>query len=224
MRAADVMVHDVITVKPTDDVTVAVKLLAEHDISALPVVDHDHKVVGMISEADLIEREEIGTQRRRPWWLEAVTPSWALARDFVKSHGQRVSEIMSSHVIAASEDTPLREVAALLEKHRIKRVPILHDGKLVGMVSRSNLIQALATAEALPHETVSSDRVIRLEIVDRLKHQAWTDFDSGNVIVKDGIVHLWGLVGTPDEHKALLALAEGVPGVGKVSDETIPAY
>jgi len=227
MKAMDVMVSDVITVKPDDDVADAVRLLADHDVSALPVVDDNDNVVGIISEADLIHREEIGTEKRHPWWLEAVTPSWKLAGDFAKSHGRRVKEIMSTDVASASEDTPLAEIATLLERHRIKRVPILRSGKLVGIVSRSNLIQALASSQARSGATATgtdADRKIRVELLDRLGDQDWTDFGERNVIVRDGIVHLWGLVSSPEEHKALLALAENVPGVVSVSDEMIRAY
>ncbi|MGB8481114.1 MAG: CBS domain-containing protein [Acidobacteriaceae bacterium] len=228
MKAMDVMVRDVITVSPGDDVADAVQLLADYDVSALPVVDDDQNVVGIISEADLLHREEIGTEKRRPWWLEAVTPASSLAGEFAKSHGRRVEEVMSTNIIAASEDTPLGEIATLLERHRIKRVPILRSGKLVGIVSRGNLIQALASSQAQAGAAVASgtdsDRKIRREVLDRLGEQDWTDFGERNVIVSDGIVHLWGLVGTSEEHKALLALAEGVPGVVDVSDEMIPAY
>jgi CBS domain-containing protein len=225
MKAVDVMVRDVVTVKPDDEVADAVRLLAEHDVSALPVVDDDENVVGVISEADLIHRPEIGTEKQRPWWLEAMTPASTLAGDFAKSHGRRVEEVMSTDVLSASEDTPLGEIATLLERHRIKRVPILRGGRLVGIVSRSNLIQALASlSRAQSNSGGESDRKIRLELLDRLDNQDWTDFGERNVIVSGGIVHLWGLVGSPDEHKALLALAEGVPGVVSVSDEMISGY
>ena len=227
MKAMDVMVRDVVTVSPDDDVAVAIQLLADYDISALPVVDDDENVVGVISEADLLHREEIGTEKQRPWWLEAVTPASKLAGEFAKSHGRRVAEIMSTDVVSASEDTPLGAIATLLERHRIKRVPILRGGKLVGIVSRSNLIQALhprrrCSARAPPCRRCRPQ--IRAQLLDQLGDQGWTDFGERNVIVSDGIVHMWGLVGSADEHKALLALAEGVPGVVSVSDEMIPAY
>jgi CBS domain-containing protein len=225
MKAVDVMVRDVVTVKPDDEVADAVRLLAEHDVSALPVIDDDENVVGVISEADLIHRPEIGTEKQRPWWLEAVTPASKLAGEFAKSHGRRVEEVMSTDVVSASEDTPLGEIATLFERHRIKRVPILRGGRLVGIVSRSNLIQALASSSPVQSNSGGeSDRKIRLELLDRLDNQDWTDFGERNVIVSSGIVHLWGLVGSQDEHKALLALAEGVPGVVSVSDEMIPGY
>jgi len=226
MKAADVMVRNVITVKPDDDVGHAVKLLLEHDISALPVVVDDGKVVGMLSEADLVHREEIGTEKHHPWWLEAVMPASKLASEFAKSHGHRVDEIMTLNPVTASEDTPLGEIAALVERHRIKRIPIVREGRLVGIVSRSNLIQALASASAQPPVQPSSntDRTIRLDLLDRLAHEKWTDFGEINVIVKDGVVHLWGLVYSASERKALLALTQEIPGVVSVSDEMIPSY
>jgi CBS domain-containing protein len=226
MKALDVMVRDVVTVKPDDPVADAVRLLADHDVSALPVVDNNENVVGVISEADLLHREEIGTEKHRPWWLEAVTPASTLACEFAKSHGRRVEEVMSTDVVSAAEDTPLGEIATILERHRIKRVPILRSGKLVGIVSRSNLIQAPASSRAPAGggSGVDADRKIRSELLDRLGHQDWTDFGQRNVIVNSGIVHLWGLVGSQEEHKALVALAEGVPGVVSVSDEMIPGY
>src|SRR5215469_3420858 len=226
MNAKDVMVRDVITVKPGDSVAEAAQLLVKNDISALPVVDDEGWVVGIISEADLMRREEIGTENRRPWWVEAMTPATTLANEFAKSHGKRVAELMSQHVVSASEDTPLAEIAALLERNRIKRVPIIKDGKLVGIVSRANIIQALASSKREPDvgQQGESDRAIRSEILARLAEQRWTDFGSRNVIVTAGVVHLWGLVGSPEERRALTSLAESVSGVIGVVDEMIPAY
>jgi len=223
MKAKDVMVRDVVTAAPEMSVARAIELLSENDVSALPVVDEDGAVVGVISEADLIPRAE-GDPEWRPWWLEAVTPATTLAAEFAKIHGRRVDEVMSTHVVSAEEETSIAEIAALLEKHRIKRVPIIHDGRLVGIVSRSNLIQAMAAAPAPAAAPRESDRGIRLELLSQLGKQKWTDFGSRNVIVTDGVVHLWGLVGSPEERKALLALAENVPGVARVSDEMIAAY
>ncbi|WP_428662406.1 CBS domain-containing protein [Reyranella sp.] len=226
MKAIDVMVRNVVTVRPDDDVAHAIELLAEHDVSALPVVDDSGTVVGVLSEADLMRRREIGTEKHRSWWLEAITPGVTLATDFAKEHGHKVQELMSDTVISASEETPLGEIAALLEKHRIKRVPVLRDGKLVGIVSRANLIQALAVSQAQAAASPNGigDRGIRLELLSRIAAQPWTDFGSRNIIVKDGVVHLWGLVGSDEERKALVALAEEVPGVKSVCDETFAAY
>jgi CBS domain-containing protein len=224
MRAIDVMVRDVVTVSPDTDVGDAVKLLAEHDVSALPVLDANRNLVGVLSEADLIHRVEIGTEKHRPWWLEAVTGASTPAEEFAKSHGKKVGELMTTSVVAVSEETPLSEIAALFEHKRIKRVPVVKDGKLVGIVSRANLIQALASVVGRIDQHDESDRQIRLDLLSRLQEQTWTEFASRNITVSGGVVHLWGLVGSETERKALCALAESTPGVSRVSDEMIPSY
>ena len=118
-------------------------------------------------------------------------------RDVITVGPEKVSEIMTPDVVSVSEDTSLGEIAALFERKRIKRVPVLKDGKLVGIVSRSNLIQALASQIHAGDEPADTDRSIRLDLLSRMQQQDWTDFGSRNVIVSDGVVHLWGLVGTP---------------------------
>ena len=225
MNASDIMVRTVITTHPQASVSLVAKQLADNDISALPVVDDAGRVVGIISEADLMRREELGSVKIRPWWLEAMTPAVTLAEEFARSHGKRVEELMSNHVITANEDASLNEIASLLETHHIKRVPILKNGKLVGVVSRSNLVQALASAKSEVVTAAQTDHMLRAEIVARLAEQQWwTDFGERNVIVVNGVANLWGLVGSPSERKALNALVEGVPGVTEVRDEMIPAY
>jgi CBS domain-containing protein len=225
MKAADVMVRDVVTVHPETEVADAVKLLVERDISALPVVDQQGKLVGIISEADLIHRSEIGTEKQRSWLMESLTAATTLAADFAKSHGKKVGEIMTTHVVTAKEDDSLGDIAALFERHRIKRVPIVRDGQVVGVVSRSNLIQALASAPSAGESSEDEDRRIRDELLQRLaKEQNWTDFGSRNVTVSHGVVHLWGLITSDAERRALTALAEGVPGVSQVRDEMFAIY
>ncbi len=224
MKASDVMVRRVITVSPQTSVFEVAKLLVDNDISALPVVDVEGEVVGIISEADLVQRAELGTEKKHPWWIEAVMPAASLAEEFAKSHGRKVEELMSRHIISAAEDTPLDEIATLLERHRIKRVPILRDGKLVGIVSRANLVQALASLRFAPAPQAEADRAIRLDLLARLADQHWTNFGERNVIVANGVVHIWGLADSPEERNGLVVLAESVPGVAGVRDEMIAAY
>ena len=224
MRAADVMTHDVVTVHPETSVADAVKLLVERDVSALPVVDDAGGLVGILSEADLMRRVELGTETVRPHWIESLLGAGTRAEEFARSHGKRVGEVMSADPIAVGPDTPLGDIAALFERKRIKRVPVTRDGRLIGIVSRANLIQALASAIDGAGAAPDSDREIREALLARLREQSWTDFGDRNVTVKNGVVHLWGLVGTAAEHNALLALAESVPGAVRVCDETIPAY
>ena len=142
MKAADVMVRDVVTIGPEESVARAARLMTENDVSALPVVDADGRLVGIISEADLLRREEIDTATHCPRWVETMTPATTLAAEFfAKSHGKRVADLMSEKVISVGEDASLNEIAAILERNRIKRVPVVRDNELVGIVSRANLIQ-----------------------------------------------------------------------------------
>jgi CBS-domain-containing membrane protein len=225
VKAADVMVRNVVTVHPESDVADVVQLLAEHDISALPVVDAQGGLVGIISEADLMHRAEIGAEKRRSWLVESLTAATTLAEDFAKSHGKKVSEIMTTDLVTASEDDSLAKIASLFERHRIKRVPIVRDRRVVGVVSRSNLIQALASIAGIGEVADDTDRRIRDELLHRLEQQQkWTDFGSRNVTVSHGVVHLWGLITSDAERHALTALAEGVPGVARVCDEMFSIY
>jgi len=224
MHARHVMTTKLITIGETATVQEAARLMSEKDVSALPVVDEQGRFVGLLSEADLLHRQEIGTQLVRPWWLEAVTPASTLAAEFLQAHGTEVRELMSTKVVSAAPSAPLSEIAALMERHRVKRIPIVEDGRLVGVVSRANLVQALASVSSPVAKTVEQDRVIRTELLSRLAEQRWTDFGDRNVTVSDGVVHLWGLVGSPAERGALVALAAEVPGVKRVADEMFPAY
>ena len=225
MNAADVMVRDVVTVHPETDVADAVKLLVARDISALPVVDQGDNLVGIISEADLLHRAELGTEKHRSWIVESLTAASTLAGEFAKAHGKKVGEIMTTGVVTATEEDSLADIAALFERHRIKRVPIVRDGRVVGIVSRSNLIQALASTTGTSEASVDADRRIRDELIQRLeKEHDWTDFGARNVTVHNGVVHLWGLITSDNERRALTALAEGVPGVARVRDEMFAIY
>jgi CBS domain-containing protein len=221
MIAADIMVREVVTIGPDESVARAAALMTANDVSALPVIGADGRLVGIISEADLLRRDEIGTAISHASWVETIAPATTLAADFVKSHGKRVADLMSKEVISISEAASLNDIAATLERNRIKRVPVVRGDELVGIVSRGNLIQALASAVVTTEIPSDESRSIRERVLARLKEQSWTDFASHNVIVKDSEVHLWGLVHSEDERKALIVLAEGVPGVTNVVDETI---
>jgi CBS-domain-containing membrane protein len=201
MNASDIMVREVLTTDPQASVAQVAKQLADNDISALPVVDDAGRVVGIISEADLMRREELGSERIRPWWLEAMTPAVTLAEEFARSHGKRVEEVMSDQVVTAKEDASLNEIASLLEKHHIKRLPILKDGKLVGVVSRSNLVQALASTQSETATGAQTDHMLRAEIVARLAEQRWTDFCERNIIVVNGIANFGAWSARPANEK-----------------------
>ena len=226
MRAMDVMTSEVITVDENASVQAVAKLLAERGISAVPVVDKANRVIGMVSEGDLLHRAETGTERRRSWWLEMMASTNKLAGDYVKSHSGKVKDVMTRDVVSVIETTPVADIAILLETNRIKRVPVVRDGKLVGIVSRANLVRALGMTINEPGSAEADDRTIREKLLAELKAQRWAEVSPANVTVKDGVVHLWSSYLSEQEKRALLVAAENIPGVRRVEDHMrpVPAY
>jgi CBS domain-containing protein len=222
MKAADVMAADVIAVKPGSRVQDVAELLLTNRISAVPVIDDAGKLVGMVSEGDLLRRHEAGTAHERAWWLKLLMGREHLAAEYLKENSRKVADIMTRDVITAEPDTLVADVATLLERHRIKRVPIVRDGKVVGIVSRANLIQALATfrKNALEPQPVA-DSKLRERIVSRLKSEPWVRPSLVNVTVTDGTVDLWGIVDTTVEKQALRVVVEVTPGVKGVNDNVL---
>jgi CBS domain-containing protein len=227
MRAMDVMTSEVITVDEEASVQQVAKLLAERGISAVPVVDSENRVIGMVSEGDLLHRAETGTERRRSWWLDMMSSTNKLAGDYIRSHSGKVKDVMTRDVISVADTTPVADIAVLLETNRIKRAPVVRDGKLVGIVSRANLVRALAmTVDEQPSETETDDRSIREKLLAELKAQRWAEVSPANVTVKDGVVHLWSSYLSEQEKRALVVAAENTPGVRRVEDHMrpVPAY
>jgi CBS domain-containing protein len=217
MQAADIMTPDVICATPDTLVSELVRLMLDNGISALPIVERG-QVVGLVSEGDLLERTETGTEQRRSRWLEMVTSSSRLAAEYTKSHGRKASEVMTREVITAEDTTSIAEIIHLFGWHRIKRVPVTRDGKLVGIVSRRNLLQALA-CDPPNVSTAADDRTIREAFYRELRHQPWADATSAiNAIVSDGVVHLWGVAADPARRQAIVVAAENIPGVRAVED------
>jgi CBS domain-containing protein len=222
MKASDVMVANVVTVGPNARVEDVAGVLLSNRISAVPVVDDEGRMIGIISEGDLMRRPESGTERPRSWWLEALTDTRTLATEFVRTHSRRVTDVMTRDIVTAGPDTPLSEIAALLEKNRIKRVPIVEEGKIVGIVSRANLLQGLAslssdaTAKAAADDSKLRDQVIaNLRAAPRIRPSLF------NVIVHDGAVDLWGIVDSDAEKSAVRVAAEATPGVCVVNDNLV---
>lgn len=220
MIAADVMNAPVITAKPEMLVEQVARIFLQRHISAMPVVDTQGKLIGIISESDLLHRSETGTERQRPWWLVAFTSDEILASEYVKARGSSVSDLMTRKVITAEPDTPLSEIASLLEKNAIKRIPILVNGQPIGIVSRADLLYALVMAR----HTVKiplSDRKIREQLLTHLKKQAWSYSVQLNVTVNNGIVDLWGISDSEAEKKAIRIAAENISGVRAVKDHIV---
>lgn len=230
MRASDVMTPNVITVDPDMTVQDLANLLLDRGISGAPVVDSAGALLGIVSEGDLLHRAELGTehhtQRRHSWWLRHFAA--AEARDYAKSHGHAVKDIMTREVATVGETATLAEVAALLEKRRIKRVPVMRDGRIVGIITRSNLVRALAAAkgpQALMTDHEDDDRTIRARLFEDLRQQKWaTRVWPQDILVSHGMVTLWFSSDEPEENRrAIRVAAENVPGVHHVEEQIVPA-
>jgi CBS domain-containing protein len=226
MKARDIMVSPVITVSESCTIRDLAKLLFDNRISGVPVVGLDGKVVGMVSEADLMHRSEIGTERPSSWWLALISGERALAAEYVQSHALKVKDVMATDVQSAHPDTPLVEIAEIFEEKHIKRVPIVNDmGELVGIVSRANIVQAIAAAR--PQLEVNlPDTVIREKLITELKKQPWSHVHKLNATVTNGTVDLWGFTESEKERQAIRVAAESIPGVVAVNDHLMrePAF
>ena len=229
MRAMDVMTTNVITVVADTSVQALATLLSERGISGVPVVGKDGRLVGIVSEGDLLHRAETGTerrtQRRRSRWLDTFAADQEAARDYVKAHGRSVQEIMTREVISVSDTTELADIATLLETKRIRRVPVVRDGKLVGIVSRANLVRALAMMKNQPTiDADNDDRTIRQKLLTELQGHEWVHMWGADIIVRDRVVHLWFSDDrSEDERQAVRIAAENIAGVRQVQEHIVPA-
>ncbi len=222
MFAADVMTHDVVTVHSDATVKEIAEILLAKGISGVPVVDAAGALIGIVSEGDLIHRVENETERRRSWWLELFADRERMAQDFIKSHARKAGDMMTRQVVTVKRDTPLSEVSSLLEKHKIKRVPVVDGGQIVGIVSRANLLKALVrVGEGTPRPTSATDTALRDSVLAELESNAWADTSQVNVYVKDGTVELWGVVKSDTEKNAIRVAAEVTPGVRAVSNNLV---
>ena len=219
MQASDVMANQVITVRPDSSVQDAATLLIANRISAVPVTDIDGKLLGIISEGDLLRRSETETDRRRPWWLESLTSTESLAKEFIKTHSRRVGDVMTRDVVVAQANTPLREIAALFENNGIKRVPIVQDGKLIGLVSRADLVRALVSWRGDFPKAIPDDEALQEAVIANLERQPWAHVALVNVAARLGQVDLWGLVDTDTQKDAIRVAVEVTPGVEAVNDD-----
>ncbi len=216
MRASDVMSSRVIAVAPEATVLEAIELMLGNRISGLPVIDDTGALVGIVTEGDFLRRAETGTERKRPHWLEFLIGPDHLAAEYVRSHGRRVAEVMTRDPITAAENTSLDEIVQIMERKRIKRLPVVRAGKVVGIVSRANLLHALASVSRDLPAPEKSDGEIKRRILDEFERQPWAPIALIDVIVKNGVVELWGSVTEAKQREALKVCAENIPGVKKV--------
>jgi CBS domain-containing protein len=221
MIAADVMTRNIVTVTKGTPLREAIRLMLDAKISGLPVVDAHGRIEGILTEGDLLHRSEIGTERRHWPWLDFLLGPGHMASDYVRTHGRLCGELMTRDVISVTPDTPLAQIVELMERHRIKRVPVVEDEAPVGIVTRADLLTALARALEQVEPAPAGDVAIRTRVVAELEKLEWAPRSGLTITVHSGIVELDGVILDEHERTALRVAAENVPGVTGVVDRLV---
>lgn len=219
MLAKDVMTTAILTVTPDTDVGEIARILLDAHISAVPVVAGDGNLIGIVSEGDLLHRAEADTRRRPSWWLRLLAAPEEPSERYLREFGRRARDVMTKDVITIAPDTPLTEIAAMLEKYHIKRVPVIDNGKLVGIVSRANLLRGVATWQR-PAGVRLEDSTLR-DLLLKALNEAELPMHLINVTVTDGAVKLWGVVDSDVQIEAARAAAEATVGVVKLENHLV---
>ncbi|MDF2118603.1 CBS domain-containing protein [Roseiarcaceae bacterium H3SJ34-1] len=220
MLVENIMTTPVISVDPSASIQEAAALMLAHRISGLPVVRRDGTLVGMLTEGDFLRRGELGTERKRSWWLELLVSPGKIADEYVHTHGRKVEEVMSNNVATTPRNAPLDDVVTTMNRHNVKRLPVVENGKVIGIIARSDLLRALARAQPSSDPVAAGDERIRTDIEAELAKQSW-GHGSIHVNVKDGAVILSGVILDDRERQAARVAAENVAGVKSVSDEIV---
>jgi len=221
MIVADVMTRNCITVAPDATVEDAVNLMLSRHISGLFVVDKAGDLAGVITEGDLLRRDELGTQRNRPWWLRLLASPAKQAADFTQANGRFVRDVMTEDVLSVAQDAPLEDVVELMEKNRIKRLPVTAEGHVVGVVSRADLLRALIGRARTAEPLATDDRSIRTAILSALEAQSWAPMTTLNVTVANSVADVWGTITNEEERRAIHVVVENTPGVKTVHDHLV---
>jgi CBS domain-containing protein len=221
MNASDVMTREILSVRPDTTVAEAIRTMLDNRISGLPVIDEAGRLVGILTEGDLLRRGETGTERHRPRWLEILMGPGRLAEEYVRTHGRKIGEVMTRDVVSVTPDASLKEIVELMERRRIKRVPVLDGDVPVGILSRADLLRGLAGALEETPAPVTSDAEIRERILAELARTAWVPRDGIAITVENGVVDLNGVILDEKERGALRVAAENVPGVRAVEDHLV---
>lgn len=221
MNAGDVMSQGTITIAPDASINEAIQLMLKRRISGIPVVDSAGGLVGIVTEGDLLRRSEIGTQRQRPRWIEFLIGPGRLASEYVSASGRKVDEVMTTPVHTVTEDTPLAEVVNIMESKQVKRLPVVRDGRVVGILSRANLLRALFSLARDAKPGTVTDASIREHLLAELAKQRWAPVNLIDVIVKDGVVHLWGTLTDERQRQGIRVAAENTPGTKRVEDHLV---
>lgn len=216
MNVGDIMTQEVISIGPEATVADAAKLMLREHVSGLPVIGASHTLLGIVTEGDLLRRIETGTAKNRPRWLEFFASAHTLASEYVHGHSRRVTEVMTPDVIVVSEDMALERVVDLMERYKIKRLPVMREGRVVGILARANLLRALSVS--LPVSPIKAgDRTIRRQLEKELADRAWKPRLT-QIMVRDGVIDIWGYVTDERHRNAVRVAAENIPGVVKVRD------
>jgi CBS domain-containing protein len=216
MRVRDIMSTRVISIAPDANVLEAIRLMLQNHISGLPVIDRSGALVGVVTEGDFLRRTETGTEHKRPRWLEFLMGPRRLADEYVHTHARRVEEVMTRTPVTITEDAALDEAVRVMERRRIKRLPVTRGGQVVGIVSRANLLHALASLGAAASPPAKTDVAIREQLLAEFDRQTWVPVALIDVVVKDGVVELWGTITEDAQREALKVCAENIPGVKSV--------
>lgn len=221
MKAKDVMTRRIVSIAPDATVLQAARLMLQHHISGLPVVDASGTLVGILSEGDFLRRRETATERRRSRWLEFLMGPGKIAAEYTHSHGEKVSEVMTDEARTVDEDTDLEAVVELMERHRIKRVPVMRAGKMTGILTRSNLMHAMVSMARSETAAPKGDADIRERLLSEIQAQDWAPAATVNPVVRNGVVELWGAIMDERQRAALQVAAENIPGVKAVKDHLV---
>jgi CBS domain-containing protein len=221
MQASDVMSRVVITVDEQAPIAEALRLMLGKAISGLPVVDCNNQLVGIITEGDLLRRAELATERHLAWWKNLLFGPWYSAQEYVRTHARTVGSVMTRETLCIAEDTPLSMVVRMMEQGHVKRLPVTKNGKVIGMVSRRDVLQPLSTLVGDPLTGTASDASILQQIEQDLAAQPWSPRRNISVIVKDGVVALSGTVSGFEQREALQVLIADIAGVRKIQDQLL---
>jgi len=221
MNVKHIMTWPVFSIGPDATVLQAVQMMLRNKISGLPVEDANGNLVGIVTEGDFLRRAETATERYRPNWLNFLVGPGRLADEYVHTHTRKIADVMTPEPYTVTEDTSLEEVVKLMEKHRIKRLPVVRNKQLIGIVSRANLLHALASLVSSAPASAVTDESIHKDLLMELEYQTWAPIGFLNVIVRNGVVGLWGTITDERQRQALVVAAQNIPGVKDVQDHLI---
>jgi CBS domain-containing protein len=220
MIVADIMTSQVLAIDPEAPLAQAVRLMTEHKVSGVPVVDRDGRIAGMLTEGDLIRRVETRTDGGKAGWFKNFFLPGREAERYVLTHGRRVGEVMTDSVFTVTENTDLADAVELMRRHRVKRLPVVRDGRLCGIVSRADLVRELGKALSVAPAD-ADDAAIATALRTAMNREAWAAGQMTSIAVNGGVVELDGCLFDIRKREALGVLAENIPGVKKVANRIV---